>query len=98
LICKARWDAKLHPPLRVAKVHDLGKDGVELLEPHPVLAALLHKGDERVHKAHQHRLQHMQRREAWQDNVNVNVNELRLGFSNTTRHPEGILSHNNRKS
>jgi hypothetical protein len=28
--------------------------------------------------------------------VNVNVNELRLGFSNTTRNPEGILSHNNR--
>ncbi len=24
----------------------------------------------------------------------VNVNELRLGFSNTTRNPEGILSHN----
>jgi hypothetical protein len=24
-------------------------------------------------------------------------NELRLGFSNTTRNPEGILSHNNRK-
>jgi hypothetical protein len=31
-------------------------------------------------------------------NVNVNVKELRLGFSNTTRNPEGILSHNNRKS
>jgi hypothetical protein len=30
--------------------------------------------------------------------VNVNVNELRLGFSNTTRNPEGIQSHNNRKS
>jgi hypothetical protein len=30
--------------------------------------------------------------------VNVDVNELRLGFSNTTRNPEGILSHNNRKS
>jgi hypothetical protein len=30
--------------------------------------------------------------------VNVNVNELRLGFSITTRNPEGILSHNNRKS
>jgi hypothetical protein len=30
--------------------------------------------------------------------VNVNVNELRLGFSNTTRNPEGTLSHNNRKS
>ncbi len=30
--------------------------------------------------------------------VEVNVNELRLGFSNTTRNPEGILSHNNRKS
>jgi hypothetical protein len=29
--------------------------------------------------------------------VNVNVNELRLGFSNTTRNPKGILSHNNRK-
>jgi hypothetical protein len=29
--------------------------------------------------------------------VNVNVNELRLGFSNTTRNPEGILSHNNRR-
>ncbi len=29
--------------------------------------------------------------------VNVHVNELRLGFSNTTRNPEGILSHNNRK-
>jgi hypothetical protein len=29
--------------------------------------------------------------------LNVNVNELRLGFSNTTRNPEGILSHNNRK-
>ncbi len=28
----------------------------------------------------------------------VNVNELRLGFSNTNRNPEGILSHNNRKS
>jgi hypothetical protein len=26
----------------------------------------------------------------------VNENELRLGFSNTTRNPEGILSHNNR--
>jgi hypothetical protein len=26
------------------------------------------------------------------------VHELRLGFSNTTRNPEGILSHNNRKS
>ncbi len=25
--------------------------------------------------------------------VNVNVNELRLGFSNTTRNPEGIRSH-----
>jgi hypothetical protein len=34
----------------------------------------------------------------WGVNVNVNVNELRLGFSNTTRNPEGILSHNNRKS
>jgi hypothetical protein len=33
-----------------------------------------------------------------QVNVNVNVNELRLGFSNTTRNPEGIQSHNNRKS
>jgi hypothetical protein len=31
-------------------------------------------------------------------NANVNVNELRLAFSNTTRNPEGILSHNNRKS
>jgi hypothetical protein len=31
-------------------------------------------------------------------NVNVNVNELRLCFSNTTRNPEGILSHNNRNS
>jgi hypothetical protein len=30
--------------------------------------------------------------------VNVNVNELRVGFSNTTRNPEGILSHDNRKS
>jgi hypothetical protein len=30
--------------------------------------------------------------------LNVSVNELRLGFSNTTRNPEGILSHNNRKS
>jgi hypothetical protein len=30
--------------------------------------------------------------------VNVNVNELRLGFSNATRNLEGILSHNNRKS
>jgi hypothetical protein len=30
--------------------------------------------------------------------VNVNVNELRLGFSSTTRNPEGIISHNNRKS
>ncbi len=30
--------------------------------------------------------------------VNVNVDELRLGFSNTTRNPEGILSLNNRKS
>ncbi len=29
--------------------------------------------------------------------VNVNVHELRLGFSNTTRNPEGILSHNNKK-
>ncbi len=34
---------------------------------------------------------------------NVNVNERRLGFSNTTRNPEGLnpegtLSHNNRKS
>jgi hypothetical protein len=28
----------------------------------------------------------------------VIVNELRLGFSNTSRNPEGILSHNNRKS
>jgi hypothetical protein len=27
--------------------------------------------------------------------VNVNANEPRLGFSNTTRNPEGILSHNN---
>ncbi len=26
------------------------------------------------------------------------IDELRLGFSNTTRNPEGILSHNNRKS
>ncbi len=26
------------------------------------------------------------------------VNELRLGFSNTTRNPEGILCHNNRQS
>jgi hypothetical protein len=32
-----------------------------------------------------------------QVNVNVNVNELRLGFSKTTRNPEGILSHINRK-
>jgi len=32
------------------------------------------------------------------DEVHVNANELRLGFSNTTRNPEGILSHNNRKS
>ncbi len=31
-------------------------------------------------------------------NVNVNVIELRLGFSNTARNPEGILSHNNRNS
>jgi hypothetical protein len=30
--------------------------------------------------------------------VNVNVNELRLGLSNTTRNPEGMRSHNNRKS
>jgi hypothetical protein len=30
--------------------------------------------------------------------VKVYVNELRLGFSNTTRSPEGVLSHNNRKS
>ncbi len=29
---------------------------------------------------------------------NVNVKELRLGFSNTARNPEGILSHNSRKS
>jgi hypothetical protein len=29
-------------------------------------------------------------------NQYVNGNELRLGFSNTTRNPEGILSHNNR--
>ncbi len=28
----------------------------------------------------------------------VNVNELRLGFSNTTRNPEGLLSHNNIRS
>jgi hypothetical protein len=28
----------------------------------------------------------------------VIVNELRLGFSNTTRNPEGRLSHTNRKS
>ncbi len=28
----------------------------------------------------------------------VDVNELRLGFLDTTRNPEGILSHNNRKS
>jgi hypothetical protein len=28
-------------------------------------------------------------------NVKVNVNEPRLGFSNTTRNPEGVLSHNN---
>jgi hypothetical protein len=28
----------------------------------------------------------------------VNVKKLRLGFSNTTRNPEGILSQNNRKS
>ncbi len=27
----------------------------------------------------------------------ANVHELRLGFSNTTRNPEGTLSHNNRK-
>jgi hypothetical protein len=27
-----------------------------------------------------------------------NVHELRLGLSNTTRDPEGILSHDNRKS
>jgi hypothetical protein len=31
-------------------------------------------------------------------NVTVHVHELRFGFSNTTRNPEGILSHNNRKS
>jgi hypothetical protein len=30
--------------------------------------------------------------------VHVHVKELRLGFSNTTRNPEGILSHSNRKS
>jgi hypothetical protein len=30
--------------------------------------------------------------------VHVNVNELRLGFSNTTRNSEGILSHHNRMS
>jgi hypothetical protein len=29
--------------------------------------------------------------------VCVNVNDLRLGFSNTTRNPEGLLSHNIRK-
>jgi hypothetical protein len=29
--------------------------------------------------------------------VNVHVHELRLGFSNTTWNPEGILRHNNRK-
>jgi hypothetical protein len=28
----------------------------------------------------------------------VHVNELRLGSSNTTRNPEGKLSHDNRKS
>jgi 8-oxo-dGTP pyrophosphatase MutT (NUDIX family) len=28
----------------------------------------------------------------------VHAYELRLGFSITTRNPEGILSHNNRKS
>jgi hypothetical protein len=26
--------------------------------------------------------------------MNANANELRLGFSNTTRNPEGVLSHN----
>jgi hypothetical protein len=30
-------------------------------------------------------------------NAKVNVHELRLGFSNTTRSPEGLLSHNNRE-
>jgi len=29
--------------------------------------------------------------------VNVHVYELRVGFSNTTKNPEGIRSHNNRK-
>jgi hypothetical protein len=31
-------------------------------------------------------------------NGNGNGNELRLGFSNTTKNPEGTLSHNNRES
>ncbi len=43
-------------------------------------------------------LHHTHTLQALQNPVNVNVNELRLGFSNTTRNPEGILSHNNRKS
>ncbi len=30
--------------------------------------------------------------------IYVNVNELKLGLANTTRNPEGILSHNNIKS
>jgi hypothetical protein len=28
----------------------------------------------------------------------IKANELQLGFSNTTRKPEGTLNHNNRKS
>jgi hypothetical protein len=37
--------------------------------------------------------------QAWQDMgcvVHVNVHELRLGFSNTTRNPEGLQRHHNR--
>ena len=30
--------------------------------------------------------------------VRVNENEFRLGFSNTTRNPEGILRHSNRNN
>jgi hypothetical protein len=39
-------------------------------------------------QVHTHQLRH---------SLNANVSELRLGFSNTTRNPEGTLSHNNRK-
>jgi hypothetical protein len=89
------------PPLRTA----VGGDGVSLhpgshgggREWHTRLQAVLRYGHpDGITDAHVSRLARPP--VLVNVNVNANVNDLRLGFSTTTRNPEGILSHNSRKS